>query len=236
MSEELEIEEVDVEAFALRGEAVPRAKRYKIRIDKTPFVVDKPNPTGIELLALAGKTPEHWLLYQIFRGRQPDPIDPSEQVDLRKEGVERFTTVQKDPTEGLVKDLRREFAIPSFDRQFLDGLGKHWEAIKDGETMTILIHDWELPDGYNVKLAQLALKLPTGYPDTQIDMAYFYPNLARVDGVSIANLTDAPVCGQTFQQWSRHRTPARPWRIGEDDLSTHLSLVDDWLRREFQKK
>lgn len=235
MSEEIEVEEVEIEVYALRGEAAPRARRYKVRIDKGHYIVETPHPTGTQLLALAGKTPEHWLLYQIFKGHQPEPVEPGEHVDLTKHGVERFTTVQKDPTEGLVMTLRREFTLPEADRTFLDRLGKEWEAVKDGQTMTLLIHDREIPAGYNVSRATLALKLPDGYPDTQIDMAYFSPSLARQDAKSIANLTDATICGLPFQQWSRHRTGERPWRVGEDDLSTHLSLVDDLLRREFRK-
>ena len=43
------------------------------------------------------------------------------------------------------------------------------------------------------------------------------------------------VDGKDFQQWSRHRTTESPWRPGEDDLSSHLVLVDDWLEREFKK-
>jgi hypothetical protein len=235
MSEEIEIEEVEIEVYALRGEAVPRARRYKIRIDKTHYIVETPHPTGLQLLAKAGKTPEHWLLYQIFRGRQPEPVEPSAHVDLTKPGVERFTTVQKDPTEGLVTSPRREFSLSSGDKEFLDQLGKRWELIMDGQTLTVLVHDWEIPDGYNVSYALLALRLPTGYPDTQIDMVYFLPHLVRQDGKPVANLSDASVCELPFQQWSRHRTSERPWRLGEDDLSTHLSLVDDWLRREFRK-
>lgn len=235
MNEEIELEEVEIEVYAVRGEAAPQARRYKIRIDKSHYIVETPHPTGLQLLSLAGKTPEHWLLYQIFKGRQPEPIEPSEHVNLKDPGVERFTTVQKDPTEGLVMTGRREFSLAETDRTFLDRLGTKWEAVKDDQTMTILVQGWKLPAGYNVSEATLALKLPQGYPDTQIDMAYFSPYLVRLDGKSIANLTDTTICGIPFQQWSRHRTGERPWRVGEDDLSTHLSLVDDWLRRELRK-
>jgi len=92
-----------------------------------------------------------------------------------------------------------------------------------------------LPDGYNVREASLALRLPEGYPDTQIDMAYFSPPLTRADGQPIANLTPLAIEGKNYQQWSRHRTGVNPWRAGEDDIASHLSLVDDWLRREFKE-
>jgi hypothetical protein len=49
----------------------------------------------------------------------------------------------------------------------------------------------------------------------------------------INNLTSVTWAIGEFQQWSRHRTQQNAWRPGEDDISTYLSLVDDWLRREF---
>jgi|GEM_PF-3983365 len=47
---------VIIEEFAKRGERSPHAKIYVIRIDKLTCHVHKPNPTGEELLHLAGKT------------------------------------------------------------------------------------------------------------------------------------------------------------------------------------
>lgn len=64
-------------------------------------------------------------------------------------------------------------------------------------------------------------------------MVYFFPALQRSDGKAIGGLTPHTILGQQWQRWSRHYTPANPWRVGEDDLSTHLTLIDHWLRREF---
>ena len=38
--------------------------------------------------------------------------------------------------------------------------------------------------------------------------------------------------GKQYQQWSRHRTAANPWRPGLDNVGTHLIQVDSWLQRE----
>lgn len=96
----------------------------------------------------------------------------------------------------------------------------------------MLIHGYPIPQGYNHKTAVLALQLPDGYPDQQIDMAYFFPALQRVPSKTIPNLSDRQIAGQMFQQWSRHRTQQNPWRVGIDDLGTHLVLVGDWLTKE----
>ncbi|MBI1331458.1 MAG: hypothetical protein GC165_01110 [Armatimonadetes bacterium] len=231
--EEIVIELVVIEEYAIAGKEVPLAKTYRLRIDKETYDTDNPLPTGKQILGLAKKEPAEWKLYQIIRGQQPKPIAPDQHVDLREKGVERFTTVPKDPTEGLVAN-ENTFLMPEADRDFLDSLGKDWQAIKEGETRYLLIHGWGIPPGYNTNLVTLLLVIPSNYPDTQIDMAYFSPSLKRLDGGTIANLSDCNYLGKQFQQWSRHRTAANPWRPGVDDIASHLSLVDDWLRREFK--
>lgn len=47
---------MDVEEHGKAGKPVPRAKSYRIRIDKGHYVVGSPTLTGREILALAGKT------------------------------------------------------------------------------------------------------------------------------------------------------------------------------------
>ncbi len=101
------VEVVVIEEFAKRGEKPPRAKTYVVRIDKKTYHIHKPDPTGEELLAAAGKTSAGYKLYQVFRGKQPEPVAPGQHVDLRAHGVERFTTVPKDPVRAV---LRRRLA------------------------------------------------------------------------------------------------------------------------------
>jgi hypothetical protein len=93
-------EEVDVEAFAKEGRPVPRARRYRIRIDRERYVVEVAEMTGREILALAGKTPETHQLPQELRGGAAEPIRPDEVVSFTKPGVERFMTVPREQTEG----------------------------------------------------------------------------------------------------------------------------------------
>lgn len=231
------VEIVVIEEFAKRGEKPPRAKVYEVRIDKKTYRIRKHDPTGEELLELAGKTSAGYKLYQIFRGKQPEPVAPNQRVDLRAHGIERFTTVPKDPGEGgSAVALRRDFQLPETDGEALDAMNVEWTTVKEPPgTLVLVIHSWTIPDGYNVTKVTLALVIPQGYPDTPIDMAYFSPALARTDGRSINNLTAVLWSLGTFQQWSRHRTAQNPWRPGVDDISSHLSLVDDWLRREFER-
>jgi len=132
--------------------------------------------------------------------------------------------------------MRRQFELPSFDAQHLATMALDWETIVDGAGRWLLIHDRPVPNGYNVERVAVALQIPPGYPDAQIDMAYFYPHLSRKDGLPINALAGHALDGKEFQRWSRHRTGEAPWRPGEDDISSHLVLVDDWLAREFEKR
>jgi hypothetical protein len=94
------VEEVDLEEFAKAGRPVPRARRYRIRIDKQRYVVEISQMTGREILALAGKTPEGYLLSQKLHSGQAKKIKADEVVDFTTPGIERFMTLPRDATEG----------------------------------------------------------------------------------------------------------------------------------------
>jgi hypothetical protein len=132
--------------------------------------------------------------------------------------------------------MRRQFSLPEADETFLESLGLLWEAIIENGVRWVFLHGYPVPPGYNHDRVVVAIRVETGYPEAQLDMVYFYPPLARLDGVAIGALSTQPLDGKSFQRWSRHRTGVNPWRPGEDDLSTHLSLVEDWLEREFKLK
>ena len=233
---EITVEEVDVEEYVRSKRPIPHANRYVIRIDKEKRVVHTPILTGRQILALVGKTPDKFKLYEHFPGKQPEPIQPDQEVHLHKHHVERFTTMAKDTTEGRnVATLRREFRLPAGDEQYLDSLLLQWETIRDAGLLWLLIHDWILPAGYNVPLVRVALQIPGGYSDSQIDMVYFLPHLQRVDGRPIAALSTQLITSENYQRWSRHRTGANPWRPGVDDVSTHLTLIHDWVTRELMR-
>ena len=96
---EPELDELDVEAF-IGLECKPRAKRYIIRIDKKPYVIEKSVITARELLALAGKNPpEKFRIWQVIRGESHE-LTLDQKVDVRAPGVEKFRTLSRTQTEG----------------------------------------------------------------------------------------------------------------------------------------
>lgn len=133
--------------------------------------------------------------------------------------------------------MRREFALLEMDRDHLDAIGAQWETVRNGGDFWLLLHNVPLPAGYTLGSVSVAIKIEPGYPNAQLDMAYFHPPLARADGKAIP-CADVMVQldGRQWQRWSRHRTAANPWLAGEDSLETHLVLVRDWLAREFERR
>ena len=92
---------VDLEEYGKSNRRPPRAKRYRIRIDKQRHVVEVPSMTGRELLVLAGKTPpDRWTISQKLHGGQTQPIGLDDVADFTTPGVERFMTLPLDQNEG----------------------------------------------------------------------------------------------------------------------------------------
>ncbi len=207
---------------------------FKVQIDKQVHETQDGHPTGRDLLVLAGKNPpEQFGLYMKGKGGQPVRVPLDQRVDLTDPGIERFLTLPLDQTEGL--ELRRQFSLPQEDTDWLEGLGLRYELVSEGGTLRVVIYDWPVPSGYHIANVAINVRIESGYPDTQIDMAYFDPHLARTDGKAIGALAQENFDGRPWQRWSRHRTPANPWRPGIDNLATHFALINEWLSRELQK-
>ncbi len=130
--------------------------------------------------------------------------------------------------------MRRDFALPEMDIDFLNSSQYKWETVRDG-SMWVIIYDYPVPPGYNRSITNVALKIEAGYPVAQIDMVYFSPALQRNNGRPIRALANQRIQGNVWQRWSRHRTGQNPWRVGLDDISTHLQMVNHWMQWELTK-
>lgn len=100
-NEKNDIEIIDLEQSAKEGKVVPKGQKYRIRVDKTQYVVDVESMTGAEILTLAGKTPvTKFQLNQKLAGGQVMKINYDQTVDFTSPGIERFMTLPLDQTEG----------------------------------------------------------------------------------------------------------------------------------------
>jgi hypothetical protein len=233
---------IDLETAAKNGTKPPKGKKYQYIVDDKKYISDTETMKGHEILEKAGKIPaKDFILRKKVKGNWVT-IKLDEVVDFTEPGLEKFKTLPNDQTDGSddesneSKPPRRGFDLLEEDEEFLNSLGLVWETIVENNQNWILIHGYSVVPGYNTTTASIAFRLDSGYPTAQIDMVYFDPPLSRADAQPINNLSNVVIDGRNHQQWSRHRTPANPWRDGIDNLSTHYPLVDAWLLKEFEKK
>jgi Prokaryotic E2 family E/Multiubiquitin len=212
---------------------------YVFKVDKQSFEKREFKWNGKELLALVGLTPDKYRLFQIGEGQKE--ILPDDVIDIRKCGVERFKSVAKFANEGkeaaaiAASSLRRMIELLPEDVAFLDRYFPKWETLHQGGTGWIFIHDFKVPEAYNVGAASVAFMIPPSYPTTEFDMMYFYPALSRKDSQPIGALNFQALDAKNFQRWSRHRN-AGDWRSGIDNLETHVLSVQSWLIDELKKR
>lgn len=233
--DEITEEIVDLEEYAKTGKKPPLARRYRFKVNDKPYEWNEPTILGRQILEVAGLVPpKDYTLRQKMAHGEPRRVGLEDRVDLREVGIEKFRAIKRGQQEGEVQD-RRAAPVLDQDRLFLECYGLRWEIVVDG-SIWVLFHDFPLPSGYSQTHILLAVRLESGYPITALDMMYVYPPIARTDGKSIlqANVMQA-IDGKQFQRWSRHRTAANPWVSGEDSLETHLYLVEDFFRDEFNR-
>lgn len=229
----------DPEFLLKHGIPVHGGSGYQIKIDNRLIVIPEFGPTGAELLKAINKDPKRFELIQKFTLGRTEVVQSDERVDLRVCGVEKFVTIPLDQTNGKMTDSKsladrqRDFLLLEEDIIFLESNHYTYDLIKEGNKQWLVIRDYLLPAGYQVERTNIALLLPTNYPDTQIDMVYCFPFLERQDKKAIPRTqVRANISGKQYQGWSRHRTRNNPWRRGIDNICTHLHCVDSWLRKE----
>ena len=95
--------------------------------------------------------------------------------------------------------LRRKFLLSSDDTEYLDNAFPEWEAI-DGRW--ILLHNFPVRPGFTVQNVTAAIQIPSGYPQTRLDMVYFHPAVLRADDPgSPLQIPNPGVVAKTFPQF-----------------------------------
>jgi hypothetical protein len=224
---------VDVEEFGKQCKPVPPARQYKIRIDKSYYIIESPSISGKEVCQLGKKIPpEKFDIFAFFSNKpKPEKVGLEEPFYVTFMCFTRFVIQPKEQQDG--RGTRREFSLPEEDTAYLNGINLTWETVRKGG-LWLIIYNYSLPAGYLTATAELALMIPPNYPATEIDMVYFHPDLRKLAGSPIRATTPQIIDDRPFQRWSRHRTPGQ-WRPGIDDISTHLLLVDKWLINELSR-
>lgn len=138
--------------------------------------------------------------------------------------------------------MSRKIVLPKIDQDFLDGLDLPYRVgkIDYEDVMYVIIYNvgvnnkYYTPDGRSE--VDICMILPPGYPNNQIDMTHFYPNLRRIDNQDIPNTYDdggmLDIDDVGWQTWSRHRVGADAWDPRRDCIATHLLYTEAFLKRE----
>lgn len=116
--------------------------------------------------------------------------------------------------------------LPEIDRVFLETAGIPYRIFDDGSGMlNVELIAFPLPDGLNVRTANVLFRLSASYPDVPPDMWWIIPNLLSARG-SVIPATEVIEThdGRTWQRWSRHLDPGL-WRSGIDGLESYVRLL-----------
>lgn len=97
-NEEFEIFDLE-ECCTSENHPPAHARHFRIKIDNQKFDVKVASMTGAEILGLVGKDPKRCQLREKFCGKFVT-ISPDQVVKFTTPGIERFTTLCSDVTDG----------------------------------------------------------------------------------------------------------------------------------------
>jgi hypothetical protein len=123
-----------------------------------------------------------------------------------------------------------EQLLPELDREFLEEKEYTFDVTQTGGEIHLIIQNFELTAAYSPSRADLLVILPAGYPNSNPDMFWTYPDVKLASGAWPQQCQHHQVYGdRNWQRWSRHFQ--QPWRSGVDCFRTYLAAV----RRELAK-
>jgi hypothetical protein len=117
--------------------------------------------------------------------------------------------------------------LPELDVEFLDEKGFDCEVTQINGEVRVVLRDFLFPVKYSPQQANLMLRLPAGYPNSNPDMFWTYPDVRLTSGDFPLSANYHDPGANNWQRWSRHDST---WRPGTDDLRTKLASV----RRELE--
>ncbi len=122
-----------------------------------------------------------------------------------------------------MSDQSAKDQLPELDREFLEEKEFDFDVVKEGGELHLVIRDFNFPK-YAPTKADLLIIIPAGYPNSQLDMFWTYPDVKLPGGGCPAQCQHHQVFRQrNWQRWSRHFQ--QPWRPGIDSLRTFMASI-----------
>jgi hypothetical protein len=116
------------------------------------------------------------------------------------------------------------------DEQYLESKRYEYEVEVQGNMLHLIIRNFPFPKAYSVEKADVLIRIPAGYPNSQLDMFWTSPKVSLAGGgiPNRANV-DQNFGGKSWQRWSRHWQA--PWRPGVDGVDTFIGSIHNELQR-----
>lgn len=227
-------ESVDLDAPGLE-KLYTQPKSWQLNVQGVMVNSEQPTILASDALKAAGFNPDKgWILVLKVKGEPKQNIGMNDVIDLRNPGIEKLRLTPAEIINGEAAAASAfEFTLLEQDVAYLNHLGLNWETRLVGARRWLIIHDHALPSGYNHEQVDLAIEVPTAYPDAKLDMFFVYPALTLANGGGIGQTEIREnILGNTYQRWSRHLNGVTRWNPLTDSVITHLAVVEESLLRE----
>lgn len=113
--------------------------------------------------------------------------------------------------------------IPHKDEEYLKDRGFDYQLEQVGTEIHLVVKNWQFPAAYNPRVADVLIRIPPGYPLTQLDMFWTIPDIKSTNGAwPQASAEHETYNGRVWQRWSRH---TQEWRAGIDNLRTFITAI-----------
>jgi hypothetical protein len=227
----VDLDSASVERF------VSRPASWQLNVQGVAINSDLPTISVRDALIMAKfDVTQGWQIFLKVASMPKQAVELDTVIDLTEPGIEKLRLTPKEVNNGEAPQAeRRDFALLDVDEDHLDQFATRWETIVESNRRWLIIESYRVPMGYTSGETKLALEIPGTYPGAQIDMFYCFPPLALSDSREIPSTqVRAIIQGVEFHGWSRHRGPASEWKIGIDNVVTHLALVESALQKEVE--
>ncbi|GAB1078753.1 MAG: hypothetical protein SStaBPW_06380 [Shewanella algae] len=212
-----------------------KPKTWKLNVQGVVVNSERPTIVARDALQAAGFNPDSgWILVLKVKGEPKQVIGINDVIDLRNPGIEKLRLTPAEINNGeLAVATTRDFSLLKQDETYLNNQGFSWETRLIGTRRWLIIHDYIIPSGYNHRQVDLAVEIPTSYPDAKLDMFFVHPALSLSGGTVIQQTESREnILGYVYQRWSRHLNGITRWNPLKDSVITHLAVVEESLLRE----
>ena len=128
----------------------------------------------------------------------------------------------------MSEEITNENLIPEKDRDFLHEKGFTFIIVPEKGSLLLIIKNFPFSKIYNPTQADLLIVLPAGYPNSNLDMFWTYPDVKLSNGSWPAAADQhGQYSGLTWQRWSRHGN----WRPGIDSLKNFMASISKEINR-----